>query len=231
MRILRTVLFILVMLPMISQAAQTVYSDRSAWESAVSNASVQREDFNSVVNDLTFTDSSTVIGSLELTSTGGAAGAMLIDALPGEFSSGNGIDGSSFLNAGGLGSTSVLTITFPQPVQAFGFDTMNYDQGGEQAEIFVNGESVGLTPFCTGGDCADPNQAYGFAGVVSSVGMTFVTIEIRGAAETTDVAAAFDNLDYVYGLPTSIPTLGTIGLALLTLMLLGVGLYKRQQRI
>jgi len=232
MKFSKVVFFVLALCPAFSALAQTTYTDRGTWTAAVSGSTVVGEDFNSVASDVIFTNSGTTVGSLQLTSTGGAAGDMLLDALPGSYGSDPGFDGTSFLNAGGLLTTSVLTITFPQPVQAFGFDTMNYDGGGEQAEIFVNGQSVGLTPVCGSGNCAGtPNQTFGFVGLVAAPGTSFTTIEIRGAAATTDVAAAFDNLDYVVftAEAETVPTLGTIGIALLALMLLGVGMYTRRQ--
>ena len=190
-----------------AEASIISYFDRASWLADVGTA-VITEDFNAITADQIFTNSSVVVNGLTFSSTGGAAGAMLIDSLSG---GGGGIDNTPFLNAAGLlpGSVSspesILTITLPSEATAFGFDMLNYDSRDEQAEIFINGSSVGLTPISNGD--------IGFLGVIADSAMVFTTIEIRGARASVDVAAGFDNIVYnqfvVVPVPAAIWLLGS----------------------
>jgi hypothetical protein len=196
-----------------SHAAIVSHASRAAWNAAVGGAATV-ETLNSIGSDVTFTDSSTSVGALTFTSVGGAAGAMLIDVPPGAFSGGTGIDGTAYLSAGGLLPSSVLTITIGGPaVYAFAFDTMNYDFGGERAEVFIDGVSIGFTP---GGATAGA-PTFGFIGITSDTAFSAVTI--RGAAGTFDVAAGFDNISWASAAVSTPGAASLAGLGLLALAL------------
>lgn len=209
----------------VSSASATLmlYSDRGTWLAALGSP-VMTEDLNSVVADVTFTNGSIGVGDLTIASSGGAAGLISIDVPPGVFGSGTGIDGTAFLNGAGLTQNSLLTITLPDVATAFGVDTLNYDFGDEQAELFINGASIGLTPFKT---CGLACNETGFVGVIASPDMAFSNIEIRIAAGTGAVGAGFDNISYnAAGPVAAVPEPTT--LALIGLGLAGLGYRKRK---
>jgi len=198
------------------EAATISFSDRTAWLTAISG-SIITEDLNSISADDFFTDDSRVLGDLTFTSTGNAVVGILFDAIPGRFGANTGIDNTTFLSAAGLTSTSLLTIELSTAVTAFGFDTLNFDSGNEQAEIFINGNSVGFTGSSDGD--------IGFLGVIDN--SAFSTIEIRGAAGTVDVVAGFDNISYTTAAVPAPAAVWLLGSGLIGL----IGMRKKSRKL
>ncbi|MEO0531887.1 MAG: hypothetical protein AAF266_15130 [Planctomycetota bacterium] len=178
----------------VSQAELSIFTDRSAWESAVGQ--FQTEDFNSITTDTEIPADGLSFDALTISHEGSFNQPPLIDLLPYEYSPGSGdIDGSARVNIAGMFSGASMTIEFDTPVIAAGFDTVNYDVGDEEVEAFVGVTSIGSFP--------ELRDQTGFIGVIST-GELFESIVIRHTPGDNDTFNAFDNVSFVVPEPSTV---------------------------
>lgn len=105
-------------------------------------------------------------------------------------------------------------------MNAFGFDTHNYDIGNDRSEVFIGGHSLGLTPASRGG--------VGFLGFVATAGSTFSTVSIVGRG--FDVYNGFDNFTTAAGLAGGVPEPATWAMMIVGFGLVG-GAVRRRNRV
>jgi hypothetical protein len=102
-------------------------------------------------------------------------------------------------------------ITFDSQVNAFGFDIINYDNGGDVGSIALDGVFAALFPE----DNAAALSFFGFTGQWVS--------QVEILADTACTFHAFDNVSYA---TTDVPA--PMGILLMGFVLIGLGLLKRK---
>ena len=201
-----------------AQAAFVLFTDRPSFQAAV--GSLTTENFNSIITDTVFTNSTLSFPGLTLRSTGGATADILVDVPPYEFNPGSAnIDGTARVNLGGLRpGSSVVSILFNAPVSAVGFDTVNYDIDNDTAQAFVGSTLIGSFP--------PASNLTGFIGVLDTSGATISSVDIRTSA-AGNAFNAFDNVSFATGgaavpEPSSLVLVAIAGLA-------GIGAARRRR--
>ena len=195
------------------QAGFITFADRVSWEAALAAAPAS-ENFNSFVSDDEFGGSSTTAGVLTLSSNANASTEAEI-AIPANFQTATGIDGTPMMRAAGLDVNELITITLPGAFSAFGFDFENFDAQGDALAVFIDGQNVISLP--------TTDNTFGFIGIIKDMG-AFNSVELRNnGSDSIGTFNAFDNL--AWG-TVAVPEPTT--LALMGLGLAGIG-YRRKK--
>ena len=207
----------------IANAGLIVYTDRGDWLAAI-GAPDFTENFNSITSDTLVNESTFILNGVSYQDSGYRN--ILIDSIGGVFGSGIGIDNTTFLNLPGYNNNSYLNVLFPEYVSAFGWDTLNYDHGNEQAIIQINGNMFdAVSSKSCGSDC----NVTGFFGVVATEGSAFNSVLVT-APVTEDGSLGtyngFDNL--AYKTATYVPEPSTIAIFALGMIGLTSRRFKKQ---
>ncbi|MEM8779788.1 MAG: PEP-CTERM sorting domain-containing protein [Cyanobacteria bacterium P01_G01_bin.49] len=177
-------------------SAFTIFTDRASWEAEVS--SFTTETFNSFTSDTSVTEETVFSGfsitSNEGTVSGATRADLLVDVPSFAYNPGTAdIDSSARLNIGGLSNTRTINLDFDSSINAFGFDTVNYDIDDDRLEVLINGTDIlGLFP--------ELRDGTGFIGVVSSDDIDFAQLRVLSGDGVT-----FNALDNVSIGPAAVP--------------------------
>lgn len=194
------------------------YSDRAAWEAAVSG--ITTIDFNAITTDFFIEPDAPYnggpfnAGPFTVTETGTQAVGTRIDALP--FLSTVDIDGSTYLFSSLQGGVDPFTretrLTYDNPISAWGTDVRSRF-GGEQVRY----------DFVGAGQVSDPvGTSATFFGMVSTVGFS----EIR---MTSSFASSFGFDNISSGQFSSVPEPSALGMFGLAFALGGIRRRSRNQ--
>lgn len=190
--------------------ALVIYTDRAEWEAAVGTFTT--DTYNEVLEDQSFV----TLDRGDYILDGSAANPdsdILIDVASYESSPEDPILSTTpRVNLRGI--TDSFFITFDSQINAFGFDIINYDNGGDVGSIALDGVFAALFPE----DDAPEISFFGFTG-------QWVT-QIEILADERSTYHAFDNVSFAVTDTTDVPA--PMGVFLLSLGLIGLGLRKRK---
>ena len=199
-----------------ANAGLIAFTDEASWLAAVGSVD-GTIDFNDISSDTSINESTYEYDFFNISESG--AGSFRLDTMPGNSSSGTGIDNTTFLSmVGATSGSSNMSITFDVSLEALAFDTYNYDCGNDNSNIAINGVSLGATP--TSGGC--PSGTLGFFGVIATGGSVISSLNFL-PVRTSGTYNGFDNFQY----STSIPEPTTVAIFGLALMGLASRRFKR----
>lgn len=179
-----------------AEAGIMVFTDRAAFQANTTGNVI--EDFNSITTDTGFVSADLTVGSLTLSSDGGASifgPQALVDVSP-YVNAASGIDGTAMINSRGLDAGQSITISLPGNFSAFGFDFENYDLNLEGLEVVIGSTTV----------ASIPATRSGFIGIVDNMGGLFSQVKLVSVSTETDAnsGGTFNAIDNVeWGMPAS----------------------------
>lgn len=254
---IRSVLFLMILIPALANAAIVQYDDRAAWDGASGGAELT-EDFESFGADTPFRPEGTTVPTA--LGTMGEAGIdtafrNTVDVAPFKFTDNNGTQNAScFVNApearnaepvldgaeeetapgviDGIIGTGIR-LDFDAPVGAFGVDV----SGALGAETLVI-DVLDAGDAVLGSLAITSNDIDQFLGFVADGGEEVAAVEFRAGiliAGGTGEGFTIDNLVSVGAGPPppgliDIPTLSTYGIAIMVLMLTGAAIFFVRRR-
>jgi hypothetical protein len=167
-----------------AQAATTNYSNRAAFEAAISGATT--ETFDSYSVDTSFAGTPVNIGDFSVVTTGtstSTSGYNYIDVVPLATSESD-VNGTNDLRIY-TNSSSSFTIQFNTAITSLGFDWANLNDSSHRTDLYIDGVLTNVL------DTTFSYPETGFVGFISDI--AFTTIEFRGLQN--DVFG-LDNITY-----------------------------------